>query len=81
MTVTPYAMVSQVRHRELACTVTDSAGHHLPMLANPIRMSETPVNRCVAPPLLGEHTDTVLTGLLGYDARDLARLRAEQAIG
>lgn len=71
----------QVRHRELACTVTDSAGHHLPMLANPIRMSETPVNRCVAPPLLGEHTDTVLTGLLGYDARELARLRAEQAIG
>ncbi len=70
----------QVRHRGMARTVVDGAGHAMPMLANPIVMSETPVDRIAPPPLLGEHTDAVLSGLLGYDATRLAGLRAKGAI-
>jgi crotonobetainyl-CoA:carnitine CoA-transferase CaiB-like acyl-CoA transferase len=71
----------QVRHRGMAQTVIDSAGDAIPMIANPIVMSETPINQCAPPPLLGEHTDEVLIGLLGYDRARVEGLRAAQAIG
>ena len=71
----------QVRHRGMARTVIDSAGSDIPMIANPILMSETPVHQCAPPPLLGEHTDYVVRDLLGYDSQKIERLRADQAIG
>jgi crotonobetainyl-CoA:carnitine CoA-transferase CaiB-like acyl-CoA transferase len=41
-----------------------------------MRFSETPIEYRGAPPLLGEHTDDVLRGLLGKSAAELARLRS-----
>ena len=32
------------------------------------------------PPLLGEHTDDILSGTLGYDAGRIAQLRAAGAV-
>jgi crotonobetainyl-CoA:carnitine CoA-transferase CaiB-like acyl-CoA transferase len=32
------------------------------------------------PPLLGEHTEEVLTGVLGYTADHITQLRIEKAI-
>ncbi len=64
----------QVCHRGMARTVIDGAGHAMPMLANPIVLSETPVNAVSAPPLLGEHAEQVLSGLLGYDQDRIAGL-------
>lgn len=48
-------------------------------IANPITMSETPVSVRRVPPQVGEHTDEVLTDLLGADR--LAQLRREGALG
>jgi formyl-CoA transferase len=45
-----------------------------------IKMSKTP-GRVGHVPTPGEHTDAVLSGILGYDAAKLAALRAEQVIG
>ena len=45
-----------------------------------IKMSKTP-GRVGHVPTPGEHTDEVLTGLLGYDKATLAELRAANVIG
>jgi len=46
----------------------------------PIQMSDTPAAVRTPPPLLGEHTDTVLRDLLGYDAERLTALHEASAI-
>jgi crotonobetainyl-CoA:carnitine CoA-transferase CaiB-like acyl-CoA transferase len=45
-----------------------------------IKMSRTP-GRVGHVPTPGEHTDAVLSSILGYDAATLAALRAENVIG
>ncbi len=45
------------------------------VIANPVRLSETPVSYRVPPPLLGEHTDAVLAKHLGLGAEEVAGLR------
>jgi crotonobetainyl-CoA:carnitine CoA-transferase CaiB-like acyl-CoA transferase len=51
-----------------------------PLVASPIRLSETPVTYRHAPPRLGQDTDAVLARLLGADESALARLRADGVI-
>jgi crotonobetainyl-CoA:carnitine CoA-transferase CaiB-like acyl-CoA transferase len=46
------------------------------VIANPVRLSETPVDYRRSPPLLGADTDNVLGGLLGLPAANIAALRA-----
>jgi crotonobetainyl-CoA:carnitine CoA-transferase CaiB-like acyl-CoA transferase len=47
------------------------------MVANPIKFSATPITHEVAPPLLGQHTAEVLSGVLGVGEAEIARLRRE----
>lgn len=49
------------------------------VLANPLRLSDSPVRYALPPPTLGQHTDEVLTEL-GYDAHEIAALRRAGAI-
>jgi len=60
--------------------MTHGSGQSVKVIANPVRMSETPADYRIAPPLLGEHTDTVLRERLGLDADALAALRAKGVI-
>ena len=66
----------QVIAREMVHEMRHSAngGTTARLLASPIRMSETPVTYRHAPPLLGEHTHEVLSGLLGLEASEIAEL-------
>jgi crotonobetainyl-CoA:carnitine CoA-transferase CaiB-like acyl-CoA transferase len=50
------------------------------VIANPVRLSETPVDYRMASPLLGQHTDAVLGERLGLDAAALADLRGKGVI-
>jgi crotonobetainyl-CoA:carnitine CoA-transferase CaiB-like acyl-CoA transferase len=50
-------------------------GDRMKVIANPVRLSETPVDYRLAPPRLGEHTDAVLRELLDLDDTALAALR------
>ena len=52
----------------------------LPLVSSPIKMSATPVRTDLPPPLLGQHTAQVLTGLLGYSDDQLAALRNQGVI-
>jgi crotonobetainyl-CoA:carnitine CoA-transferase CaiB-like acyl-CoA transferase len=56
------------------------SGEKVKVIANPVRLSETPADYRIPPPLLGEHTDTVLSERLGLDAKALAELRAKGVI-
>jgi crotonobetainyl-CoA:carnitine CoA-transferase CaiB-like acyl-CoA transferase len=51
----------------------------LPLVASPMRFSETPVEYRLAPPLLGEHTEEILR-MLGKSDAEIARLRAERIV-
>ncbi len=46
----------------------------LPLVANPIKMSATPPQQHLAPPLLGQHTHEVLAQILGLPETELTAL-------
>lgn len=46
----------------------------------PIKLSDSPVE-VVRSPLLGEHTDEILTDVLGYSKEELARIEESGAVG
>ncbi|MET0293376.1 MAG: CoA transferase [Phenylobacterium sp.] len=57
------------------------AGGTIPVVRNPIRYSETPLERFESPRLLGQDTAEVLSKLLGVDSAEVDRLRASGAFG
>jgi crotonobetainyl-CoA:carnitine CoA-transferase CaiB-like acyl-CoA transferase len=61
----------QVRHRGLRVDVPHPAAGTVPLVACPIRLSETPVEYRAAPPLLGQHTREVLSELAGLAEEEL----------
>jgi crotonobetainyl-CoA:carnitine CoA-transferase CaiB-like acyl-CoA transferase len=60
-------MVHEMRH-------SVNGGTTARLLASPIKMSETPVTYRHAPPLLGEHTAEVMSGMLGLDKSEIQEL-------
>jgi crotonobetainyl-CoA:carnitine CoA-transferase CaiB-like acyl-CoA transferase len=64
----------QVRARGLRIDLPHPLAGSAPGVANPIRLSQTPVEYRAAPPLLGQHTQDVLRELLGMDAARIGRL-------
>lgn len=70
----------QVLARGLRLDLPNSLGSHTPQVASPLRLSATPVAYRSAPPLLGEHTDTLLQRLLGVSEEGIAELRAAGVI-
>ncbi len=50
------------------------------VVGSPLKLSETPVQYRIPPPLLGEHTEEVLRDVLGYDKETIARLKEGQVI-
>jgi len=70
----------QVRARGVKIELDHAAAGKLPLVASPMRFSGTPLEYRLPPPLLGEHTDEVLRGLLGKSEAEIARLRAEEII-
>ena len=67
----------QVRHRGMQVRAPHAAAGEVTMVANPIKFSATPIAHDRAPPLLGEHTDEVLGGVLGLSGADISALRAD----
>ena len=65
----------QVQFRGLKVELPHALGGSVPQVASPIRLSATPVEYRRAPPLLGEHTLEVLTGVLGLSDTDVITLR------
>jgi crotonobetainyl-CoA:carnitine CoA-transferase CaiB-like acyl-CoA transferase len=65
-----------VQARGLRLDLPNSLGGTTPQVASPLRLSATPVEYRNAPPLLGEHTETVLQRLLQLTPEQISALRA-----
>ncbi|RFP09283.1 CoA transferase [Duganella sp. BJB488] len=70
----------QVRARGLHIDLPHPLAGSVPLVANPIRMSATPVQYRSAPPTLGQHTDEVLAAWLDLTPPDLAALRRDKVV-
>ncbi|CAI07809.1 CoA-transferase [Aromatoleum aromaticum EbN1] len=70
----------QVRARGLRIDLPHPLAGRVPQVASPMRLSATPVEYRLPPPLLGEHTDEILASLLGLPAERIARLRHDEVI-
>jgi crotonobetainyl-CoA:carnitine CoA-transferase CaiB-like acyl-CoA transferase len=70
----------QVRHRGVARKVPHADAGDIASVANPIRMSESPVSYRLGPPVLGEHTAMVLKESLHLDDAALDRLKLQGVI-
>ena len=70
----------QVQAREMRVDLPHPLAGTVPMVGNPIKMSDTPVAYKTAPPTLGQHTDEVLKGLVGLDAAAIDLLRTRRII-
>jgi crotonobetainyl-CoA:carnitine CoA-transferase CaiB-like acyl-CoA transferase len=68
----------QIKHRGMQVDVPLTGT--VPLVANPIKYSRTPLDYQVPPPLLGEHTEEVLRGLLGKSDAEIAALRSAGVI-
>jgi crotonobetainyl-CoA:carnitine CoA-transferase CaiB-like acyl-CoA transferase len=66
--------------RENLVDMTHGSGASMRLIANPVRLSETPATYRLPPPMLGEHTDKVLAEILDISAPERARLRATGVI-
>ena len=69
-----------VQARGARVEVPHPLGGQVPMVANPLRMSESPVQYRHAPPTLGEHTADVLQDWLGLSSPELDALRETKAL-
>lgn len=52
----------------------------VPLIANPVKLSATPVRYRHAPPTLGQHTDEVLAEILGLSEEEIAAERNKGAL-
>jgi len=50
------------------------------LIRSPMRFSETPIEHKIPPPLLGQHTEEILRGMLGRNDEEIARLRSDGAV-
>jgi crotonobetainyl-CoA:carnitine CoA-transferase CaiB-like acyl-CoA transferase len=71
---------AQVRHRGMRVEMQHPLAGAMALVGSPLRLSETPVEYRLPPPLLGQHTDEVLAGLLDMDKAEIERLRRETVI-
>ena len=69
-----------VQARGMEVQMEHSSGEKVTVIANPVRLSETPADYRIAPPLLGEHTSVVLQDLLGIDNATFASLKKRNII-
>ena len=73
----------QVLARDMVVSIDHTLGGQIKQTGNPIKMSATPPevkHKFLSPPTLGEHTDEVLSQLLGYSPEKINRLRQQKVI-
>ena len=70
----------QAKAREMTLESEHATAGTVKLTGFPYKLSQTPAELHKPPPLLGEQTEEVLTGLLGYSMEDVTSLRDKRAI-
>ena len=71
----------QIQHRQALVDVPHARVGNIPVVNSPLRFSRTPNSPLKEAPDLGQHNETVLQTLAGYDAERVEKLKAEGVIG
>lgn len=64
-----------VQARDMVVEMAHGSGEKVKVIANPVKLSATPPSYRSAPPVLGEHTNAVLTDMLKMSAAEIAALK------
>ncbi len=67
----------QVRHAQIIRTMNDPSRGELTIIDCPIRLAGTDGVEHTAPPLLGQHTDELLSTVLAYSAEQISKMKQE----
>jgi crotonobetainyl-CoA:carnitine CoA-transferase CaiB-like acyl-CoA transferase len=70
----------QIQERGMVTTWKHPIQPGLKLVSSPIKMSQTPVRQDLPPPLLGQHTEEVLSEVLGWSPAQQASLRSKGVI-
>ena len=70
----------QIQERGMVTTWEHPIQPGLKLVSSPIKMSQTPVRQDLPPPLLGQHTEEVLSEVLGWSPAQQASLRSKGVI-
>lgn len=70
----------QVNARNMTINLPHVSAGQVRLISNPIKLSATPVQQNLPPPLLGEHTDPILKNLLGYSEEQIVMLKTKKII-
>ena len=70
----------QVRHRQMLVEVEHPTVGTLRMAGIPVKFSATPASIRLPPPLLGQHTEEVLSSWLGVSEKEIAELKARKIV-
>ncbi len=72
--------LSRVLARQMLVEMCHPKIGKLKVVGSPMKLSETPVQYRIPPPLLGEHTAEVLRDVLGYEKGTIARFKEAKVI-
>jgi crotonobetainyl-CoA:carnitine CoA-transferase CaiB-like acyl-CoA transferase len=70
----------QVLHRNMLVEVAHPTAGTVRMAGLPVKFSATPASVRLAPPLLGEHSQQVLSSWLGMSSETIAKLKHKGVI-
>ncbi|HAV77583.1 MAG TPA: hypothetical protein DCX53_09555, partial [Anaerolineae bacterium] len=70
----------QAQAREMVLETEHASAGTVKLTGFPYKLSDTPADLRLPPPMLGQHTEEVLTTLLDYSKDDVAAFRDKEAI-
>ncbi len=77
-TLDEVAVDPQVLHQKMILTMEHPLGGEIKLTGNPIKMEGISEEEFMPPPTLNQHQHEILSGLLGYSAEKIKRLREEE---
>ena len=70
----------QVLHREMLVEVGHPTAGTVRMAGIPVKFSATPASVRLSPPLLGQHTEEVLSSWLGMNDKEISELKEKSVV-